>query len=634
LLSVYSEDFNAGTGGWVADGEVYRTSGGVNNSGYLEGHRIGITPNFNPYSGTAAANALGNLEALYGSDIRISYYGRLFSSQLGNQPPREGFYSSDFSTLWIKPVASSVEPFKAAWTQVSFEINTNWTDAQAEANGWQTQFGTTSWSATLHDLAWQEVFYALQFPSAGSTEIVSGIDNFRTESVLPDLAATSLTWDAAHGGVDFAYQVNGAALPEDTTAALYWASGTTEDTILEPVASPITIPSSTPVGVTQAVRIAVQDLSRSPPTDAKYLLLVVNPSGPSHVHEADEANDTNNLIALGIPLEIQSFQQTTYDLIADPDPAMPAITAIAKLVNLDSDPTATTTFHWQAKIEFDASTAPNGPNRQINYDYPVQEITGTGEYMPNFRNAEGTQVIRGGDLMFDLSAQIAGIEFEVKSDKLTVRGENPSEDNVRSFIRQQADAQGVGAYADDLGRIARQEGGGVYRQFLDNLPYFSEDNKGGAGIYQLTDPAPTPGQIWNWQLNVAEGVTLFTKKVTAARNYPARLERSVGFRNLVMQLNRQRVSHHLAPLIMTVPTFTAEQLRLDAIRGFNGYGGTDLGLSLHEYRVARDSQGRLIVQIIPGTNRAVAIWERVPVADRPQKFGDPDYVNHVLSRSP
>src|SRR5207247_9251576 len=43
----------------------------------------------------------------------------------------------------------------------------------------------------------------------------------------PDIAPTSLTWNPLQGGVDFSYQVTGTDLPQDTTAALYWASGPT-----------------------------------------------------------------------------------------------------------------------------------------------------------------------------------------------------------------------------------------------------------------------------------------------------------------------------------------------------------------------------------------------------------------------
>jgi hypothetical protein len=104
----------------------------------------------------------------------------------------------------------------------------------------------------------------------------------------PDLVATSLTWSTTQGGVDFGYQVNTVPLPQDTSAALYWASGTTEDTILEPAATPVTIPSTTPVGQPQTIHMDQQDLQSAPP-DAKYLLAELDPNNA--IAESDETNN-------------------------------------------------------------------------------------------------------------------------------------------------------------------------------------------------------------------------------------------------------------------------------------------------------------------------------------------------------
>ncbi|MEI8021840.1 MAG: hypothetical protein WCH39_26760, partial [Schlesneria sp.] len=88
---------------------------------------------------------------------------------------------------------------------------------------------------------------------------------------------------------------------------------------------------------------------------------------------------------------------------------------------------------------------------------------------------------------------------------------------------------------------------------------------------------------------------------------------------------------------INIPAFSSDQKTKDAIRGYNGWAGSDPiapSLHLHEYRLARNSNGQLLFNIIPGTHIATAIWERVPAADRPQNSGDPNYVNHVLSQTP
>jgi hypothetical protein len=103
----------------------------------------------------------------------------------------------------------------------------------------------------------------------------------------------------------------------------------------------------------------------------------------------------------------------------------------------------------------------------------------------------------------------------------------------------------------------------------------------------------------------------------------------------IVSLNQSRTNQGLQPLTVSIPDFTEEQVRLDAIRGFNGWAGTDhFGFELHEYRIAIDTQGFPLFTITnAATGAAQAIWERVPVADRPQDRGDPNYVEHVLAQA-
>ncbi len=76
-------------------------------------------------------------------------------------------------------------------------------------------------------------------PPAGATYLLVVVDPNNTVSpadpskiaslALPDIAATSLTWDATQGGVDYGYTITNANLPQPTTAALYWAPTATFD---------------------------------------------------------------------------------------------------------------------------------------------------------------------------------------------------------------------------------------------------------------------------------------------------------------------------------------------------------------------------------------------------------------------
>jgi hypothetical protein len=138
-----------------------------------------------------------------------------------------------------------------------------------------------------------------------------------TIATAPDIAPTSLTWNTTQSGVDFAYKVTGAPLPKDTTAMLYWASGTTTDTILEPATTPIPIPQTTPPDQIKTVHLAPADFPGGPAPGAKYLLAVVDPD--NLVAESDE---TNNVVALALPDLIgASFH---YRVLEDqhPDPTL------------------------------------------------------------------------------------------------------------------------------------------------------------------------------------------------------------------------------------------------------------------------------------------------------------------------
>jgi len=142
------------------------------------------------------------------------------------------------------------------------------------------------------------------------------IDDFSFGPVVsqqPDLAATSLTWDTAQGGVDFGYSVKDAALTQDTKAALYWASGTTFDTVLGGPVYDTTIEH--PVGdygpfyVPNSVLVASSP-THTPPPGASHLLLVVNPD--KSVQESDSTNDQNNVQWLALP-DFQMHTATTVD---------------------------------------------------------------------------------------------------------------------------------------------------------------------------------------------------------------------------------------------------------------------------------------------------------------------------------
>jgi hypothetical protein len=164
-------------------------------------------------------------------------------------------------------------------------------------------------------------------------------------------------------------------------------------------------------------------------------------------------------------------------------------------------------------------------------------------------------------------------------------------------------------------------------------------------MMQITSPAPTAAQLWDWTTNVDKGTALFAEKVSGARAYPGQVRSSSGFTNIVNRTNQWRQSQGRPPLVQViVPDFQNWQIDEDAVRGYNGWPNPDrqrgqFGLPWHEFRLQTqmvngtveilvvqnertDSSGRLV---------ADAVWIRVPVNERPP-VGDRNYVENVRNK--
>lgn len=159
---------------------MHRATGGVGNSGYLEGTRPdGFAPAFNPGNAPASAAGLGNLGALYGPVIEIAWYGRIFAMG-GDQPILHLFASATSGTNWRKEVvpASGLDPFRADWTRGSVVIDTRWTDAEAMAAGWVRLAGAAAWTDVLADVTAHHPFYGYS-----NGDATAGLDNVSITTV-------------------------------------------------------------------------------------------------------------------------------------------------------------------------------------------------------------------------------------------------------------------------------------------------------------------------------------------------------------------------------------------------------------------------------------------------------------------
>jgi hypothetical protein len=312
------------------------------------------------------------------------------------------------------------------------------------------------------------------------------------------------------------------------------------------------------------------------------------------------------VLKLSTPLDQREYQISEA-------PAMPALRID---VTLTGGTMGSSPIQWRVRLTFAGSETPYG---KAGTAIDFQKNTAGAAL--NLQPADWPK-LRGGLLTVTATAVVQGRPVTATLDGLRIVGKNPSEAAIRQRL-------GV----ESLRRIARQESG--MKQFgSDNWPYFSRDGMGGADLGQIT-PA-IEDQRWNWRANADAMITKFNQTTSLAHTYQSSVRNSMKFAELVRALNWSRAKAKLHTLFVTLPPWTADQLTRDAIRGYNGWAGNDpvvAGLHLHEYKLGVTAQGELKVVILGNGTTALAVWDPVPVADRP-RIGDPDYVAHVLSQSP
>jgi hypothetical protein len=292
--------------------------------------------------------------------------------------------------------------------------------------------------------------------------------------------------------------------------------------------------------------------------------------------------------------------------------AMPTIRVDAKLNGVPPVPDAAARYHWHITLIFTGQHCPHSLNRRI--EHPVIDQTAAIESLVITFTA-----VRGGDLVVSLTVDVGKLVLTATSTGLHVTGTNPT---IPSLLQMPLPSDGFKGLMRAESRLS---------QFIGPTlacPQFSSDNLGGVGICQLTRPPPSEDQVWNWKENVLGGIALYRQKEAGARAYlPA--VRAHKFKNLAKAFNAVRAQQGLAPLAITLPDYTPEQLERDTVRGFNGYAG-----GLHEYRLKVVQVGgkeTLFVNVDPTGTAWTAEWEEVPVASRPAS-GDPNYVNDVYAQ--
>ena len=190
----------------------------------------------------------------------------------------------------------------------------------------------------------------------------------------------------------------------------------------------------------------------------------------------------------------------------------------------DATVTITAAPAWPTIVFTTDAQGPHAWTWKIAWDvFTASGMVGTPS---NSWNASAVIANRGGRLTVTATAGAASATIGIN-----IAGTNPSVADVMAFLNSRPNSDGFGA-------ILAHETNTIH--FRNNVPLKSGDS--GYGICQLTNPAPTFEQVWNWTSNIDAGLSLFGVKRSAAVTFLSQSGR----------------------------TFTDDQLRFETVCRWNG----------------------------------------------------------------
>ncbi|QEE27822.1 hypothetical protein FTW19_07320 [Terriglobus albidus] len=342
---------------------------------------------------------------------------------------------------------------------------------------------------------------------------------------------------------------------------------------------------------------------------------------------------------------------------------MPQIRATATVTGADAVALQGATYNWVVTLVMQNKKVPLSMGRSVAHP-PINRTGGPTLVLP-FTKVRGGQLtvtvtVRAPGLVSPTTPALPPSALTASRSDLQILGTNPTENDLI--------AEGA---SDLMIKIIRHESS--TRQFLEagstapGYPLFSQDHKGGVGLTQLTRPAPSDDEIWDWKANLRGGIAVLAKKTRYARNYLIGYASSSEFTELVKAYNEARARVVIPkpgmppaspatpplPLAVTLPAPTSDQIDRETLRAYNGYGRglTDPDSKtvyyLPEYVAKIGTDGLLEVAVGADGRTGAAHWHENTAADR-EKFwrdkkliepnskgqyiypGDPDYVANVL----
>lgn len=353
--------------------------------------------------------------------------------------------------------------------------------------------------------------------------------------------------------------------------------------------------------------------------EAKVPLPPVNPKNPGPGIAKDTGPFT--LTAQGTGCGTTSSAVTLVDLqAAHPTedqalaitvaPAMPTLNATIQATGYPND-TSAVVFHWRLTAYGNFATRKyvgTGTKRHPipNWDNPYEVTLATGTTTGDAQWQPSYQHVVGGIALLQVTATLPGVaDSAVRSEprwlEITGNGsslKSASEAYTASHMASAQDATTLdkimGCAESNWKQFAQGGAGGA--QTVTGVAGAPADMPGlstawwpkfgapaGIGIAQI-DPAggaswpfrdsPYEYGDWDWQANLASGITLYNQKLAAALRWRAneqgRLASRLSALITLAKKNRAGRTGSPFPALVTVPAMTESQLLQDTIRQYNG----------------------------------------------------------------
>jgi hypothetical protein len=340
----------------------------------------------------------------------------------------------------------------------------------------------------------------------------------------------------------------------------------------------------------------------------------------------------------------------------DATPAMSTVFARAEVTGVTPDPTTSLSYDWEAVF---THTTRQTARRTLTKTFEMSSSSMMPVTMFFDPPTAPSETISGGDMLVKATTTLpSGLQLFAERVDLRTLGTNPPKVDIQAAlignepiktlwlkkIACKESEQIQFSTANDMGKFQ-----------IEGEPKMNRGGDGGMGIMQYTENDSTflPDAdrwdlLWNWRKNVTAGINLFQgQKWTFALGFPAQMRTRTQSAGTLGKTNQYRASQGFLPLdevhirdfLRSGPN--GDEVLDDAVRAYNGYGGTDqFGGPLHEFRLKTLNTAFGLVfeveheRVAGGLRIADAVWERVPVSDRPTGIGVPNYVALVRGMDP